>query len=300
MTSKQNKFKSGFVSIIGHPNVGKSTLLNAIIDEKIAIVSSKAQTTRNVIRGIYTNDEMQIVFLDTPGIHRAQNKLGNYMNSQAKSSYHDVEGVLLVVDAKNENIEDYSGLVDDIVKTNIPLILILNKVDLMDQNELMIKVSQWRDKYNFKDIIAISAKKKNNIECVLEVIKSILPEGPCYYPKDTFTDNPESFLISEIVREKILSFTKEEVPHSVAVVTDKMQNTAKSLNLWCTIVVERDSQKGIIIGKQGSMIKKIGTSARQELEGIFQTKVRLETFVKVEKDWRNSNKYLKEFGYNND
>lgn len=294
------QFKSGFVSIIGHPNVGKSTLLNAIIEEKVAIVSTKAQTTRNVIRGIYTDKTKQIVFLDTPGIHRAQNKLGNIMNSSAKSSYHNVEGVLLVVDAKNEKIDEYKTLIEDILKTEIPCILVLNKIDLLSEEEIEKIKKEWTNEFTFYKVIAISARKKNNIIEVLDALENILPEGPMYYPEDMISDNPESFLISEIVREKILAFTKEEVPHSVAVVTEKMKIKEKELDLMCTIIVERDSQKGIIIGKQGSMIKRIGTSARMDLENIFQRKVRLETFVRVEKDWRNSSKYLKEFGYKND
>ncbi len=292
-------FKSGFVSLIGHPNVGKSTLLNSILEEKVAIVTSKPQTTRNVIRGIYTDDKMQVVFLDTPGIHKAYNKLGNYMNSNAKSSYHDVEAVLIVVDAKNEKVEDYKGLIDDIIKTKIPAFLILNKIDLLTKDEIILSISSWSNAYNFNGIIPLSAKKKDNVKEVINCLLEVLPEGPKYYPDDMISDNPESFLVAEIVREKIMSMTRDEIPHSVAVICERFKNNPSSLDLACTIIVERESQKGIIIGKQGSMIKRIGTSARMDLENIFQTKVRLETFVRVESDWRNSSRYLKEFGYKN-
>ncbi len=290
-------YKSGFVALIGRPNVGKSTLLNSIIKQKVAIISPKAQTTRNVIRGVFHSESMQIVFLDTPGIHRAQNELGKYMNRSARASYHDVEAVLLITDGTKETPEELEGLVSDIQKSEVPLILVLNKIDLLEKKEIMRLVAAWSEKYKLQAIIPVSAMKSDNLESLLKVLEEILPEGPKYYPDDMITDNPESFLIGELIREKILYFTKEEIPHSVAVVIEKMNQTTKALNLYATIIVERDSQKGIIIGKGGTMIKKIGTAARQEIERIFATKVRLETFVRVEKDWRNNSKYLKEFGY---
>lgn len=290
-------FKSGFVSLIGHPNVGKSTLLNAIIKQKIAIISPKAQTTRNVIRGVFTDKEKQIVFLDTPGIHRANTELGKFMNTSAKASYRDVEAVLLISDASKEKPEDYSGLVEDIQKGGVPLIVVLNKIDLLDKKQLFELSAMWDSKYQLKDIIPISALENDNVDHLVDVLGELLPEGPQYYPDDMITDNPESFLVSELIREKVLYFTQEEIPHSVAVIVEKMNQTSAALNIYATIIVERDSQKGIIIGKGGKMIKKIGTAAREEISSIFATKVRLETFVRVEKDWRNNSRYLKEFGY---
>jgi len=290
-------YKSGFVSLIGHPNVGKSTLLNSFLNEKIAITSSMAQTTRNVIRGIYTSKDCQIVFLDTPGIHKAQNKLGNYMNSQAKSSYHDVECVLLVTDAKKEKASDYSSLIEDIIKTKIPLIVLLNKTDLLDNNEIKNKILEYAAINNNLEIFPLSALDKNQTDELLNIISQKLPEGPQYYPEDMSTDSAESFLVSEIIREKIIKFTRDEIPHSVAINIEKMKMKKDFLEINALIVCERDSQKAILIGSQGSMIKRIGTSARSELEKIFDCKVRLETYIKVDSDWRNSNKLLKEFGY---
>lgn len=290
-------FKSGFVALIGHPNVGKSTLLNSIIKEKIAIISPKAQTTRNVIRGIYTTDEAQIVFLDTPGIHKAQNELGSLMNKSARSSYKDVEAVLLISDVTLESPDNYDHLIDDLENLECPLFLVLNKIDLLNKNELLELTAKWSERFKFAGIIPISALKEENIDMLIKALIEVMPEGPKYYPGDMITDNPESFIVSELIREKILSFTREEIPHSVAIVIEKMYETNKSLNIYATIVVERDSQKGIIIGKGGTMIRKIGTSARQEIERVFGVKTRLETFVRVEKDWRNSSHNLKEFGY---
>lgn len=290
-------FKSGFVSIVGHPNVGKSTLINNIIGDKIAIISPKAQTTRNVIRGIYTDKESQIVFLDTPGIHKAQNELGDLMNKMARVSCRDVEAILLISDVTQERAEKYDSLVDELSSSSCPLFLVLNKIDLISKNDLLEITDEWSKKFNFKGIIPVSALKNENIDSLLNAIKECLPEGPKYYPEDMITDNPESFIISEIIREKILSFTREEIPHSVAVIIEKMKMTNKNFNIYATIIVERDSQKGIIIGQGGKMIRKIGTSSRMEIERVFATPVRLETFVRVEKDWRNQARYLKEFGY---
>jgi len=290
-------FKSGFVALIGHPNVGKSTLLNSIIKEKIAIISPKAQTTRNVIRGIYTTENEQIVFLDTPGIHKAQNELGSLMNKTAHASYRDVEAVLLISDVTTENAKNFDHLIDDLLNLNCPLFLVLNKIDLISKNELLEITAGWSEKFKFAGIIPISALKNDNIETLINALVEVMPEGPKYYPGDMITDNPESFVVAELIREKILSFTREEIPHSVAVVIEKMDESKNSLNIYATIVVERDSQKGIIIGKGGSMLRKIGTSSRHEIERVLGVKTRLETFVRVEKDWRNSSHNLKEFGY---
>lgn len=290
-------FKSGFVSLIGHPNVGKSTLLNSLIKEKIAIISPKAQTTRNVIRGIYTTNNEQIIFLDTPGIHKAQNELGTLMNKSARSAFYDVEAVLLISDVTIENADNYGDLLEDLKRVECPLFLVLNKIDLISKNQLLEITAQWSKVAGFAGIIPISALTSENVDRLLEELINILPQGPKYYPDDMITDNPESFVVAEIIREKILSFTREEIPHSVAVVIEKMNETSKRLNIYATIIVERDSQKGIIIGKGGKMLRKIGTSSRMEISRLFGIDVRLETFVRVEKDWRNSSHNLKEFGY---
>ena len=290
-------FKSGFVALIGRPNVGKSTLLNSLLGQKVAIVSPKAQTTRNVIRGVYSNSEIQIVFLDTPGLQQASNVLGKYMNQKAKASCYEVEAILLVADASKDHAEDYETLIRDIKDFNCPLFLVLNKFDLISTNQLLTLTASFAEKFTFAGIIPVSARKKDNLEQILVALKEVLPEGPKYYPESTLSDNPESFIVSEIIREKILSFTREEIPHSVAVIVEKMTTTSKALNIFATIIVERESQKGILIGKNGQMLRKIGTSARQELSRILATPIHLETFVRVEKDWRNSLRYLKEFGY---
>ena len=266
-------FKSGFVSIVGRPNVGKSTLLNQILKTKLAIMSDVAQTTRNTIQGIYTDDEAQIIFMDTPGIHKPQDGLGNFMNTTALNSIYGVDMVLFIAPA-NETI---------------------------GRGDRFIKLTEWKELFDFKEIIPISALKDQNVDTLISTIKTYLNEGMMYYPKDQMTDHPERFVMAEFIREKILYFTREEVPHSVAIVVERMAELEDgSVEVIATIVVDRKSQKGILIGKQGSMIKKIRQNAQREMKRFLQTTVHLELFVKVENNWRNKQKYLKEFGYNED
>ena len=294
-------FKSGFIAINGRPNAGKSTLLNALLKQKVAIISPKAQTTRNTIQGVYNDEDSQIIFIDTPGIHKPQNKLGELMNKQAFSARNDVEGILLIVDASVPFGGGDEYVIESIKTKVVPVFLVLNKIDLLTKEEIYNVIQLWKDKFDFKEIIPISALKNDNLETLIVEIKKILDEGPKYYPDGMISDHPENFIISEIVREKILYFTRDEVPHSVAVCVEKVRRTKTgSVAIDATIIVERDSQKGIIIGKGGTMIKKIGTAARKNLEHLLDTPINLELFVRVENNWRNSSKYLSEFGYKNE
>ena len=293
-------FKSGFVAIVGKPNAGKSTLMNHIIEHKVAIVSPKAQTTRNKIEGIYTDERMQVVFIDTPGIHKSTTKLGVELNKMAFSSTKDVELTLFIVDASKKISEEDEKLIERLKTLECPLVLVLNKIDLLTKSELIDISLEWNKKYNFEDIIQISALKDNNIEELKNIIYSHLPEGPMYYESDSVCSYPTRFLISELIREKILFYTQQEIPHSVAVITEAMKKKNNTYLIDATIVVDKDSKKGIIIGKQGAMLKKIGTSSRKAIEEFLGCKVNLELFVRVEKDWKNSNRYLKEFGYKNE
>ena len=293
-------FKSGFVSIVGKPNAGKSTLMNNIIEHKIAIVSPKAQTTRNKIEGIYTDENMQIVFIDTPGIHKSSTKLGVELNKMAFSSTKDVEVTLLIVDASKKFSKDDEELLTRLKTLQSPLILVLNKIDLLTKKELIEASLSWSEKFDFKEIVPVSALKDNNVEELKRVIYKYLPEGPMYYDKDSVCSYPTRFLITELIREKILFYTQQEIPHSVAVVCDAMKKKGDKYLIDATIIVDKDSKKGIIIGKQGSMLKKIGTTSRKAIEEFLGCKINLELFVRVEKDWKNSNRYLKEFGYKNE
>ena len=293
-------FKSGFVAIVGKPNAGKSTLMNQIIKHKIAIVSPKAQTTRNKIEGIYTDERMQVVFIDTPGIHKSTTKLGVELNKMAFSSTKDVELTLFIVDASKKISEEDEKLIERLKTLECPLVLVLNKIDLLNKSELIDVSLAWSKKYEFSDIIQISALKENNIEELKNIIYSYLPEGPMYYESDSVCSYPTRFLVSELIREKILFYTQQEIPHSVAVVCEAMKKKGNTYLIDATIIVDKDSKKGIIIGKQGSMLKKIGTGARKAIEELLDCKVNLELFVRVEKDWKNSNRYLKEFGYKNE
>lgn len=290
-------FKSGFVSIVGRPNVGKSTLLNHILKTKLAITSSTAQTTRNTIQGIYTDDEAQIIFMDTPGIHKPQDGLGSFMNTNALNSIYGVDIVLLIAPADEKIGKGDRFIVNRLKEANGPVYLILNKIDLLSKEQLVQKLAQWKEMFDFKEIIPISALNGDNVEHLLEIIKSDLHEGVMYYPKDHITDHPERFIMAEFIREKILYFTHEEVPHSVAIVIESMTEDEQGVHVMAAIVVDRPSQKAILIGKQGSMIKKIRQNARREMKRFLQTPVTLELFVKVEKNWRNKQKYLREFGY---
>ena len=290
-------FKSGFVSIIGRPNAGKSTLLNALLNQKVSIVTNKPQTTRNQIRGIYSRDDIQIVFIDTPGIHKPNHKLGETLNKQAFGSTKDVEAIILIVEVSQEIGGGDKFLLKALQNNKTPRVLILNKIDLISKEELIKKTIMWSELFSFDEIIPVSSLKKENTEKVVGVLEKFIPQGPQYYPKDMIVDYPERFIISEIVREKIINKTKEEVPHSVAVLVYDMKKKKNHFHILIDIIVERDSQKGIIIGKKGQMIKDIGIEAREEIEKLLNIKVMLELFVKVEKNWRDEIKFLKEFGY---
>ena len=290
-------FKSGFVSIVGRPNVGKSTLLNHILKIKLAITSSTAQTTRNTIQGIYTDDEAQIIFMDTPGIHKPQDGLGSFMNTNALNSIYGVDIVLLLAPANEKIGRGDRFIVSRLKEADGPVYLLLNKIDLLSKDELIQKLNEWKEMFDFKEIIPISALNGDNVEHLIDTIKNDLKEGVMYYPKDHITDHPERFIMAEFIREKILYFTHEEVPHSVAIVIESMTEDEDGVHVMAAIVVDRPSQKAIIIGKQGSMIKKIKQNARREMKHFLQTPVTLELFVKVEKNWRNKQKYLREFGY---
>lgn len=298
----QNKnFKSGFVSIIGRPNVGKSTLLNAILKEKIAIVTPKAQTTRNCIQGIYTTDNEQIIFIDTPGIHKAHNELGNIMNDFALKSITGIDLILYLIDV---NVPLGTGdrfIIDALRESKVPTILVANKVDKeQDTNKIVENIETYKEYGNFIGGITISATEGFNIDKLLEMVVSNLEYGPMYYPEDQLIDQPERFVVCELIREKVLLNTSEEIPHSVAVTIDRFKESDKIIDIHATIVVERLSQKKIIIGAKGAMIKKIGTEARKDIKNFLGLPVYLELFVKVEDNWRNKKYQLKEFGYNND
>lgn len=290
-------FKSGFVSIIGRPNVGKSTLLNHILKTKLAITSSTAQTTRNTIQGIYTDDEAQIIFMDTPGIHKPQDGLGSFMNTNALNSIYGVDLVLFIAPADEKIGKGDRFIVERLKEADGPVYLLLNKIDLLSKDEIIQKLNEWKELFDFKEIIPLSALNGDNIDQLMSLIKQELHEGIMYYPKDHITDHPERFIMAEFIREKILYFTREEVPHSVAIVIERMVEDEEGVHIMASIVVDRPSQKAIIIGKQGTMIKKIRQYARREMKRFLQAPVELELFVKVERDWRNKQKYLKEFGY---
>lgn len=297
----ENNFKSGFIAIIGRPNVGKSTFMNQVIGQKIAIMSDKAQTTRNKIQGVLTEKDSQIVFIDTPGIHKPKHKLGDFMVKTAESTLNEVDAILFMIDAKEGYGRGDQYIIDRLQNVTGPVFLIINKIDLVHPDELLPLIDLYKNKYDFNEIIPISAQEGNNVNHLIDVIKTDLPAGPQYYPEDQVTDHPERFIISELIREKVLHLTKEEIQHSVAVSIEniKKQNNSKLL-IQATIITERSSQKGILIGKQGSMLKSIGKSAREDIEKLLGTKVYLELWVKVQKDWRNKPRQLNEFGFNKD
>lgn len=289
--------RSGYVSIIGCPNVGKSTLLNSILGEKIAIVTSKPQTTRNRIIGIKTLTNAQIIFIDTPGIHKPRHKLGEKMVKTAIESLKEVDLILFMVEPQEPKMEEIE-IVDLLKKINIPVFLLINKIDTIKKPNLLILIEHFSKLYPFKEIIPISAVKYDGIDLLLQKIYDYLPSGPKYYPDDLLTDQLERFMVSEIIREKIMNLTEEEIPHSVAVEVSEWKERENGLiSIRCNIYVEREGQKAIIIGKKGTMLKSIGTSARLEIERLLNTKVFLELWVKVRKNWRNDNQLLKELGY---
>ncbi len=293
-------FKSGFVAVVGRPNVGKSTLINALIDDKIVIVSDKAQTTRNRIVCVYTDEKKQIVFMDTPGIHKPKHKLGEFMVDQAVDSLREVEAVLFVVAANEKRGPGDNFVIEQLKKVNVPVFLIVNKIDTMEKQDLLEAIVSYENSYPFEAVVPISAKEKDNIEEVVNLLEKHLPEGPKYFPDDMITDQPERLIISDIIREKILLQTHDEIPHAIAVDVDEMKTREDGTTyVRATIYVERDSQKGIIIGKQGAMLKTIGRQARGDVERLLATKVFLDLWVKVKKDWRNKSGMLSELGYRN-
>ena len=293
-------FKSGFVAVVGRPNVGKSTLINALIDDKIVIVSDKAQTTRNRIVCVYTDEKKQIVFMDTPGIHKPKHKLGEFMVDQAVDSLREVEAVLFVVAANEKRGPGDNFVIEQLRKVNVPVFLIVNKIDTMEKQDLLEAIVSYENSYPFEAVVPISAKERDNIEEVVNLLEKHLPEGPKYFPDDMITDQPERLIISDIVREKILLQTHDEIPHAIAVDVDEMKTREDGTTyVRATVYVERDSQKGIIIGKQGAMLKTIGRQARGDIERLLATKVFLDLWVKVKKDWRNKSGMLSELGYRN-
>ena len=294
--SKQ--FKSGFVAIVGRPNVGKSTFMNYVLGQKIAIMSDKAQTTRNKIQGVYTNQDCQIVFLDTPGIHKPKHELGNFMVESAYSALKEVDAVLFMVNAAEKRGPGDDFIIEKLKKIKTPVFLVLNKIDLISPDELLDRVESYQETIPFAGIIPISVLQGNNVQELMTTLTNHLPEGPQYYPTDQITDHPEYFVVSELIREKILHLTKEEIPHSVAVTVDKMQKDEfDKVHVYANIIVERPTQKGIIIGKGGKLLKEIGVRARKDIEQLLGNKVYLELWVKVEKDWRKKKSHLQDFGY---
>jgi GTPase len=298
----KESYKSGFVSIIGRPNVGKSTFLNRVIGQKIAIMSDKPQTTRNKIQGVFTEDDAQIVFIDTPGIHKPKHKLGDFMVKVAQESIKDVDATLFMVNANEGFGRGDEFIIEKLQGTRSPVILVINKIDTIHPDELFNLITKYKDLFEFADIVPISALQGNNVDRLLKVIKSYLPEGPQYYPANQVTDHPERFIISELIREKVLHLTREEVPHSIAVIIEQIERRPEGNAIYvnATIVVERSSQKGIIIGKQGSMLKEVGKRARLDIENLLDTKVFLELWVKVQKDWRNRMSQLRDLGFRED
>lgn len=294
-----NNFKSGFVTLIGRPNVGKSTLMNNLIGQKIAITSSKPQTTRNRIQTVYTDEEGQIIFLDTPGIHKAKNKLGDYMVNAAERTLSEVDVVVWLVEP-TDFIGTHEQHIAEILKNvKTPIILAINKIDSVNKEEIMKAINTYKDVHEFAEIVPVSALKGENRDELLKVLFKYLPNGPMYYDEDTVTDQPERQIVAELIREKALRLLNDEVPHGIAVTIESMKYRKKAhlYDIEATIICERDSHKGIIIGKKGAMLKSIGTKARVEIENLLGNKVNLQLWVKVKKDWRDSDFLLKNYGY---
>lgn len=295
-------YKSGFVSIIGRPNVGKSTFINRVIGQKIAIMSDKPQTTRNKIQGVYTTKNSQTVFIDTPGIHKPKHKLGDFMMKVAQNTLKEVDLILFMINAEEGYGRGDEFIIEKLKQTNTPVFLIINKIDQIHPDQLLPLIEQYKEMYPFKEIVPISALQGNNVDTLLQQIETILPEGPQYYPEDQVTDHPERFIITELIREKVLHLTREEIPHSIAVVMDTLERRENNAAIYvgATIIVERDSQKGIVIGKKGSMLKEVGKRARVDIEALLGSKVFLELWVKVQKDWRNKASQLRDYGFRED
>ena len=290
---KEN-FKSGFVTLIGRPNVGKSTLMNHLIGQKIAITSNKPQTTRNRIQTVLTTEEGQIVFVDTPGIHKAKNKLGEYMVNIAERSLNEVDVVLWLVEPSNFIGAGEKHIIEQLKKVKTPVILVINKIDMVKREEILAFIDTYRKEYDFAEIVPVSARTGDNTDELVKVILNYLPYGPQFYDEDTVTDQPERQIVAA------LHCLNEEIPHGIAVAIDQMKMNKKVCHIDATIICERDSHKGIIIGKQGSMLKKIGSTARYEIERLLDCKVNLKLWVKVQKNWRDSDYMMKNFGYRED
>lgn len=298
LNNQSEHFKSGFVAVVGRPNVGKSTLINALIGDKIVIVSDKAQTTRNRIICVYTDQEKQIVFMDTPGIHKPKHKLGEFMVTAAVDSLKEVEAVLFLVAANEKRGPGDNFIIEQLQKVKVPVYLCINKIDTLTKEDLLKVIVSYQDAYPFAGVIPISALEKENLDVLLDELTSTLPEGPQYFPEDMITDQPERLLISDIIREKILLTTRDEVPHSIAVEVEEMKTREDGTTyIRATIFVERDSQKGIIIGNKGAMLKQLGAQSRLDIQRLLGTKVYLDLWVKVKKDWRNKSGMLSELGY---
>ncbi len=290
--------KSGFISIIGRPNVGKSTLLNAILNFKVAIISDKAGTTRNIIQGIYNEEDTQIIFLDTPGISKPKNKLGKILNKESYALTKDVDAILFVVDAKEGMGKGDKYILETLKKSNCPVLLVLNKIDKLNREELMYRIVEYKDAFPFAEIVPVSALQQDNIERLIEVIKKYLTGNVRYFDEDMVTSSPMSFMASELVREKLLNVTIEEVPHSLTCVTTKFEEKSSIVNISVDIIVDRESIKKIVIGKNGERLKMVGIETRKELERLLEKKVYLELYVKTIKNWKEKQVYLKELGFN--
>ena len=299
--TNEEQFKSGFVSLVGRPNVGKSTLLNRMVGQKIAIMSDKAQTTRNKVQGILTTKSYQIVFIDTPGIHKPKHRLGDFMVKTAMSTFNEVDVVLFLVNVTEKRGPGDDFIIDKLKTVESPVFLVLNKIDQIHPDELLPIIEDYNSQMTFAEIVPISATEGNNVDRLLETVRSYLPEGPQFYPEDQVSDHPEYFIVSELIREKVLERTREEIPHSIAVVVDSMQREDnEKVVVNATIIVERKSQKGIIIGKQGKMLKDIGMNARKDIERLLGDKIYLDLWVKVQNDWRDKQQHLNDYGYNRD
>lgn len=296
----RENYKSGFATLIGRPNVGKSTLMNRLIGQKIAITSNKPQTTRNRIQTVLTTEEGQIVFVDTPGIHKAKNKLGEYMVNIAERSLNEVDVVLWLVEPATFIGAGERHIIDRLKKVRTPVILVINKIDMAKKEELLPVIDLYRKEYDFAEIVPVSARSGDNTDELVKVILKYLPYGPQFYDEDTVTDQPERQIVAELIREKALHSLNEEIPHGIAVAIDRMKMEKKVMHIDATIICERDSHKGIIIGKQGGMLKKIGSTARYEIERLLDCRVNLKLWVKVQKNWRDSDYLMKNFGYRED
>lgn len=296
MTSKS--FKSGFATLIGRPNVGKSTLMNTLIGQKIAITSNKPQTTRNRIQTVYTSEEGQIVFLDTPGIHKSKNKLGSYMVTVAERTISEVDVILWLVEPSNFIGAGERHIIEQLKKTKTPVILVINKIDTVKKDAILAFIETYRKELDFAEVVPVSALKKDNTDTLISCIMKYLPYGEPFYDEDTVTDQPMRQIVAELIREKALRLLEDEIPHGIAVSIESMKYRKDIVDIEATIICERDSHKGIIIGKGGAMLKKIGSAARYEIEDMLEQKANLQLWVKVKKDWRDSDFLMKNFGYN--